>query len=51
MIFFLGLVTLIANISNASIYYYDINNGSKLMTPSVKMADYEVVSEVLEEET
>jgi hypothetical protein len=50
MIFFLGFITLIANISNTFIYYNDINNGSKLMAPSAKLADYTVVSDLMEEE-
>lgn len=43
MIYFLGFITVIANISNINLYFYDIKNGNKLMTPTLKLPDYEVV--------
>lgn len=34
MIYFLGLIIVIGNISNCSLFIYDINHGKKLMLPS-----------------
>lgn len=48
MIYFLGMITIIANISNINLYLYDIKNGNKLMTPTIKLPDYEVVVNELE---
>lgn len=43
MIYFLGMITIIANISNINLYLYDIKNGNKLMTPTIKLPEYEFV--------
>lgn len=45
MIYFLGFITIIANISNINIYFYDISHDNKLMSPSIKLPEYEVVEE------
>ncbi|CAD8152613.1 unnamed protein product [Paramecium pentaurelia] len=45
MIQFLGFITIIANISNINIYFYDIYHGNKLMSPTIKLPEYEVVVE------
>ncbi|CAD8149664.1 unnamed protein product [Paramecium pentaurelia] len=45
MIYFLGFITIIANISNINIYFYDIYHDNKLMSPSIKLPEYEVVDE------
>ncbi|CAD8067058.1 unnamed protein product [Paramecium sonneborni] len=45
MIYFLGFITFLANISNIIIYFYDIYHDNKLMKPTLKLSEYEVVSE------
>ncbi|CAD8067062.1 unnamed protein product [Paramecium sonneborni] len=45
MVYFLGLIVILANISNIIIYFYDIYHDNKLMKPTIKLSEYEVVSE------
>ncbi|CAK75930.1 unnamed protein product (macronuclear) [Paramecium tetraurelia] len=50
MIYFLGFIALIANISNINIYFYDRYNGNKLMSPTVKLPDYQIILEQEDEQ-
>ncbi|CAD8063152.1 unnamed protein product [Paramecium sonneborni] len=45
MIYFLGFITILANISNINIYFYDIYHDNKLMRPTTKLPEYEIVAE------
>ncbi|CAD8152611.1 unnamed protein product [Paramecium pentaurelia] len=50
MIYFLGFIALLANISNINIYFYDIYHGNKLMSPTIKLPEYEIVLEQEDEQ-